>query len=285
MKDKKKYLFDYCIGNPPYNADFNESGQNGNYAQPVYNDFMDAANEVAEKVELIHPARFLFNAGSTPKAWNEKMLNDEHFKILNYEENSAAYFPSLATPIKGGIAISYYDNVDKFKAIGIFTPFNELNGILQKTIAYSNAASVAKIGVSGYAYHFTEKMHLDHPEAKAYQSKGHEYDLKSNIIEKLPMIFSDKKADNTKDYATVVGRENNERVTKYIERDYLNDVVNFDKYKLLIPKASGAGNFGEALGPSIIGEPHVAHTETFFSIGLFETELEAKNLYKYLKCC
>ena len=33
----EKKLFDFCIGNPPYNADFNESGQNGNYAHPVYN--------------------------------------------------------------------------------------------------------------------------------------------------------------------------------------------------------------------------------------------------------
>ena len=37
---------------------------------------MDAACDIAEKVEQIHPARFFFNAGSTPKAWNEKMLND-----------------------------------------------------------------------------------------------------------------------------------------------------------------------------------------------------------------
>ena len=77
MKDKKKYLFDFSIGNPPYNNDFNDSGENGNYAKPVYNIFMDATYKVAEKVELIHPARFLFDAGSTPKEWNEKMLHDE----------------------------------------------------------------------------------------------------------------------------------------------------------------------------------------------------------------
>ena len=48
---------------------------------------MDGAFRVAAKVELVHPARFLFNAGSTPKAWNEKMLKDEHFKVLHYEED------------------------------------------------------------------------------------------------------------------------------------------------------------------------------------------------------
>lgn len=74
-----KKLFDYVIGNPPYQEEFTADG-NKSYAAPVYNDFMDAAYDVADKVELIHPARFLFNAGSTPKAWNQKMLSDEHFK-------------------------------------------------------------------------------------------------------------------------------------------------------------------------------------------------------------
>ena len=67
---------------------------NKTYAAPVYNKFMDAAAEVADKVELIHPARFLFNAGSTPKAWNDKMLNSVHFKVLCYEEDASKVFPT-----------------------------------------------------------------------------------------------------------------------------------------------------------------------------------------------
>lgn len=160
MKDKKK-MFDYCIGNTPYNSDFSESGQNGNYAKPVYNVFMDATYEVAEKVELIHPARFLFNAGSTPKAWNDKMLHDEHFEILRYEQNSDVFFPSLATPIKGGIAISYRDNTKSVGAIGIFTPFPELNTIMHKVWADKNTISLSSICVSSYAYHFTETLHKE----------------------------------------------------------------------------------------------------------------------------
>ena len=75
-----KKLFDYVIGNPPYQEEARDTSD-----KPVYNIFMDAAYEVGRKVELITPARFLFNAGKTPKAWNEKMLNDEHFKVLYFE--------------------------------------------------------------------------------------------------------------------------------------------------------------------------------------------------------
>ena len=70
-----------------------------------YNYFMDAMYEVADKLELIHPARFLYNAGSTLKSWNNKMLNDGNFKVLNYEVNSKNVFSN--TDIKGGVVLSY----------------------------------------------------------------------------------------------------------------------------------------------------------------------------------
>ena len=54
--------FDYVIGNPPYQEMYNG---NSSGANSVYDKFLDASHEVADKVEMIHPARFLFNAGST----------------------------------------------------------------------------------------------------------------------------------------------------------------------------------------------------------------------------
>ena len=89
--------FDFAIGNPPYQEE--TIGDNKGFAPPVYNKFLDAACEVAEKVEMIHPARFLFNAGSTPKTWNKKILNYHNIfyymqspEITVYsEENSPNY--------------------------------------------------------------------------------------------------------------------------------------------------------------------------------------------------
>lgn len=101
--------FDFVIGNPPYQD--NTLGENETYAPPVYDKFMDEAYKVGDRVELITPARFLFNAGSTPKAWNRKMLNDEHLKVLYYKQNSSNVFSN--TDIKGGVAITYHDNTKK----------------------------------------------------------------------------------------------------------------------------------------------------------------------------
>ncbi len=83
------------IGNPPY-----QESRDTTKDMPVYNTFMDAAYGVGERVELITPARFLFNAGATPKPWNRKMLEDRHFKVLSYQPDSSAVFSG--TSIKGG---------------------------------------------------------------------------------------------------------------------------------------------------------------------------------------
>ena len=119
--------FDYAIGNPPYQED--RQGESKT-ALPVYHHFMEAAYSVSNAVELITPARFLFDAGRTPKKWNEKMLNDEHFKVLQYEGDGQKIFPT--TEIKGGVAITYRDIKKNFEPIGTFTVYPELNKILSR---------------------------------------------------------------------------------------------------------------------------------------------------------
>ena len=55
-----------------------------------------------------------------------------------------------------------------------------------------------------------------------------------------------------------------------------------------IPKANGSGAIGEVLstpvvGLPVVGLPVVWHTESFLSIGKFETEAEATAWVKYIK--
>lgn len=270
--------FDYVIGNPPYQED--RLGDNKGYAPPVYHRFLEESYKVGRKVEMIHPARFLFNAGSTPKQWNEKMLNDPHLKILNYEQDSSKIFNN--TDIKGGVAITYHDEEQDYGAVGIFTPYDELNKILEKVKISKDIKRFSDIMVSSYAYHFTNAMHRDYPEAVIALSKGHSYDLKSNVFLRLPQIFHDKEPVDG-NYIRILGRENNERAYKYIRREYINDVVNFDKYKVFLSKANGVGILGEVLSSPIIGEPYVGSTETFMSIGNFETLEEAQAALIYIK--
>ena len=121
-----KKMFDFVIGNPPYQ----EINDKNTRQPPVYHLFMDAAFKIGTAVELITPARFLSNAGQTPKEWNQQMLNDEHFKVLHFESDASNVFSN--TDIKGGVAITYHDDNRVIGPIGTFTPYVELNDILQK---------------------------------------------------------------------------------------------------------------------------------------------------------
>lgn len=118
--------FDVVIGNPPYQEETTGNSRD----TPIYNLFMEESYKIGSKSILITPARFLFNAGQTPKAWNKKMVSDEHLKVQYYEQVSANLFPG--TDIKGGVAITYRDASQKFCAIGTFIPFDELKSINQK---------------------------------------------------------------------------------------------------------------------------------------------------------
>lgn len=281
MGNVGKKLFNYVIGNPPYNEDFENSGDNRNYARPVYYQFMDATYEIAEKVELIHPARFLFNAGSTPKSWNEKMLNDEHLKVLYYEEDSGKVFANIE--VKGGIAITYHDTSKKFDPIRAFNKHFEMNTILHKVINSKNFQGMESIVFTRTAYRLTDKLHEDYPEASSQLSEGHDYDMSTNIFERLPQVFYDKKPEDGNKYICILGREKGQRVLKYIRADYVNNPDNLYSYKLFLPSANGNGIFGETLTEPVEGRPAVGATETFISVGSFSSLQEVRSLNKYIK--
>ena len=278
---KRKWLmrFDFVVGNPPYQDE--TLGEQKNYMPPVYHLFMDSAYSISDKVELVTPARFLFDAGSTPAVWNKKMLTDKHLKILFYEPDSSKVFPNIN--FRGGVAVSYRDAGKDYGEIEVFTPYKELNGILKKILPIVKEHSLADIAISRTSYRLTDTMHKENPKAMSCLTKGHPYDMATNIFDLLPFVFHTNKPNDGKEYIMVVGRENNERCYKYIRRDYVNEVSNLSKYKILLTKASGKGEFGEGLASLILGFPMLANTETFLSIGNFDTESEALHLQSYIK--
>lgn len=266
------------ISNPPYQD--TAVGEQKTFNGPIYNLFIDSAYNVSGVVEMIHPARFLTNAGSTPKSWNKRMLDDPHLSIKDYKEKSDSVFDD--TDIKGGVAVSLRDTDTEHKPVGVFTRFPELNSILLKVTESRGFKAMSDIVVTRTAYRFTDTMHEEHPEAMAQLSNGHPYDVSTNIFERLPQVFYDEKPDDGKDYILILGRMNNERTYKYVRRDYIRPVSNLDNYKVFLSKANGTGEFGEVLTSPFIGKPGVGNTETFISIGKFNTEYEANAAIKYI---
>ncbi|MFU0468880.1 DEAD/DEAH box helicase family protein [Gardnerella vaginalis] len=271
----EKVEFGAVVGNPPYQE---SDGGEGNGSSPIYNNFIDLSTIITNCAVLIHPARFLFNAGKTPKLWNKKILKSPFFSIKNYSIDSSKVFEGV--DIKGGVAISLYDRGNKKTPIDVFIPYPELASIAKKVQMY-DALMLDTIVYPRDLYHLTNQVYLDHPDLLDRQSKGHKFDLGSNVFIKLPELFVDNKVN--KNYVGVYGRDDNKRTIKWILNKYLRKPDNLSNYKVIIPKSNGTGAIGEVLSTPFIGEPMIGHTLTFLSIGSFNTRFEAEALLKYIK--
>lgn len=268
--------FDVVIGNPPYQENMENTSDNA-----IYNEFMDLSFKLSDLVTLITPARFLFDAGKTPKSWNKKMLNDPHFKVIKYFKNSDQIFPR--TDIKGGVVISLRDQNQNFDPIKLFTPHIEMRYILNKVLK-SKESNLASIGYGQNSYKFTEILYKENPDLNNVQSKGHKFDLKSNVLEKMNKIFKENiKDDEIDNYIRIIGRLNNQRVSRYIKKSYISNNTNLLGYKVALPKANGTGTFGEVISGPFVAGPGTGFTETFISFGDFKNLYEAENLLKYIK--
>ena len=282
-KGDEKMKFDIVIGNPPYQEEME-----GTSDKPIYNYMMDASEEIADKVCLITPARFLFNAGKTPKSWNRKKLNDPHFKVNYYEQDSSKVFPN--TDIQGGVVITYSDNKRDYGTIGTFTPFLVLNTIMDKVSLVSGDESLSVLIYAPESYKLSQDIHVEYPDIENRLSKGHKFDVTTNIFEKLTEFFKAQldSNENERDYIKFIGRENNARCEKWIKRKYINGPDNLYEYKVILPKSNGSGAIGEVpstplIGEPLIGEPLIGHTQTFISIGCFKNYDEAEACIKYIK--
>lgn len=269
--NNRNMKFDAVVSNPPYQVGVNK--------EPLYHHFISIGMEIGDLGTLIHPGRFLFNAGKTPKAWNQKMLNDEHFKVVKYWKKSDEVFD--AVDIKGGVAVTMWDKQNVIGPIGTFVLHDELRTIQEKVESLGEE-SFSKLVYSRDLYQLTELFYKENPELEGRQSKGHRFDLGTTAFSLFPEVFSDEKPAGD-GYALVVGRENDTRIAKWIKKEYLKLPDNFESYKVVVPKSNGSGHFGESLSSPFVAAPFHAQNTTFLSIGKFDSIFEAEACLKYIK--
>ncbi len=267
--------FGAIVGNPPYNdRTIGESTQ----SPPIYHIFMDLSYSLSPRVCLITPSRFLFNAGATPKSWNRKILQDRHITVEENIQNAVEIFDG--TDIKGGVVITFRDTNRIIEPIGTYIPYKELKTIVDK-VKMNNFISLETIMRGQNSFKFTDKVHIDFPSLESKLSKGHKYDLTSSIFSRADFIF-EKYAKNS-EYLTIIGRQNNKRVKKHIPKEYIEKNEIIDTFNVFLPKSNGSGYLGEILSSPFVAFPLEGHTQTFISVGQFQTKIEAENLLKYIK--
>tara|TARA_R110000796_G_scaffold249991_1_gene378394 strand:- start:8 stop:3811 length:3804 start_codon:yes stop_codon:yes gene_type:complete len=273
LESIKEMKFDVVIGNPPY-QELNENTSD----DPIYHDFMEDAYKMSSKVLFITPARFLFNAGKTPKKWNKKMLNDDHLKVVWYESKSTKVFPNV--DIKGGIVVTLRDCNKSFGKIGFFCPYEELKSISNKVLTTKEFTPITEIIHLQNKFNL-ENLYRDHPRLKdIIGSKGKEKRLTSSIFSQVDII-SDEPVNE--DDVRIFGLIDNKRVFKWIKKEYLLPHENTHKFKVLVPKANGTGQLGEKLSTPVVMGPNTGFTFSFISFGSFEDKIEAEAALEYIK--
>ena len=270
MEQLKKMNLNFTIGNPPYQAQTDNSR-----TKPIYDLFIDLSMDITHRVSLITPARYLFNAGFTSKKWNKKMLGSENLKVSIYKANSVTVFPNV--DIKGGVAAIYYDKNRNFGGIGDFKAYEELDSISEKVNSTSEP-SLVDIIYAESSYRFdTNKEFV---QQLVSERLGNDKKVISNVFEKLPDLFTEVQG---KGQIGFYGRLGSDRCIRYIERKYIEDHPNLEKYKVFVPESNGSGAIGEVLSTPLIGEPLIGGTQTFLSIGAFDSRSEAEACLKYIK--
>lgn len=270
MEQLKEMNLNFTIGNPPYQAQTDNSR-----TKPIYDLFIDLSMDITHRVSLITPARYLFNAGFTSKKWNKKMLGSENLKVSIYKANSVTVFPNV--DIKGGVAAIYYDKNRNFGGIGDFKAYEELDSISEKVNSASEP-SLVDIIYAESSYRFdTSKEFV---QQLVSERLGDDKKVISNVFEKLPDLFTEMQG---KGQVGFYGRLGSDRCIRYIERRYIEDHPNLEKYKVFVPESNGSGAIGEVLSTPLIGEPLIGGTQTFLSIGAFDSRSEAEACLKYIK--
>lgn len=272
--DKK---FDVVIGNPPYQE---ESGGTNTRDTPIYNHFMDASYEMGSKVILITPARFLFHAGQTPKEWNEKMVADKNLRVVHYEPNSSTLFPG--TDIKGGVVVTLRDEAVGGESIGTFTKFPDLNHILVKVAAFEET-SLDTVVSSSSAHRYTQLLHDENPNVSGILSSSAQYKVNTNAFDQLPFIFHQVCPSDEHEYLQVLGLIKNKRYYRWVRKEYIAGPASLNAYKVVLAAANGNGSFGEGLSSPLVLGPKIATTQSFITIGCFQTESEANACLQYIK--
>ena len=125
-------------------------------------------------------------------------------------------------------------------------------------------------------------LYKDYPDyIQIISSGGRERRIVSSSFEKLD-VFRDVPS-NDDDIAILGVVKSNHRGYKWIDKKYVEDNGNLEKWKVVVAKTNGSGALGEVLATPQVLEPSVGYTQSFIGIGSFDNQNEAEAVLKYVK--
>ena len=273
--------FEAVIGNPPYQKNIINTSDSS-----IYDKFLDIGYLLSPIGCFITPAKFLFNVGKTPEKWNERMLNDEHLRLIKLEMDSTKIFPDAK--FEGGIAITYRDETRFFEKIQICTSYPELTSLSKRIVNHPDFLPLSDVIFLQSKFNL-KKLYDEKPSLKKIVgSHGKERRLTTSIFDTIPSIFHNEKEFS--DDIKILGLGENGRIYKYIYKKYLEVSTRINQYKVVLPKSNGSGAIGKTIPTQLIGtplilNPYESFTQSFIGIFSSDNYFEVNAAFKYVKTC
>jgi len=261
-----KMKFDVIIGNPPYHL---SDGGAGASAKPIYHIFIEQAKKMKPKyLSMIIPARW-YSGGKGLDKFRDRMLRDNHLKIIHDYINASDCFPSV--DIKGGVCYFLWDRDSSGDCTVVTHNGNKIISTMERPllengsdtfIRYNDAIQILKKIREREEKTFDLIVSARKPFGLATNFR--DYVQKKDNIHNI-QIFAQKD----------IGFLSNNQIEK--NKDWI------DKWKILVPEAIGAGNMAIDIVKPIISSPGSICAETYVVIGPVESEAIANNIVRYIE--
>ena len=266
--------FDVIIGNPPYQM---TGGGGGTNDSPIYHLFVQQAMRLEPRfLSMVIPSRWMAG-GRGLSEFRAEFLGDRRIRSLFDHENAKDVFPTVG--IGGGICYFLWDrdNLGPCKCVynrngAAVGPYSRVLNEFDVFVRDKRAVDILHKVLSKGQQSFEECVSGDTP-----------FGLATNFAE----YTRDKhpKGTQVRLYANI----GTTRVTGAMARKGISKNTHLiDVWKVFLPVA-GSGRERErsgvdlVLGPSMIGEPGSACTQTYLVAGPLNSRSEAESVESYLK--
>ena len=269
-KNKNIMKFGAVVGNPPYQV--MDGGGTGSSATPVYNKFVELAQILSPKyVSMIIPAKW-YTGGKGLDEFRASMLNDKQLSYLYDIEDSRECFPTV--DIAGGICYFLWQKGNKSKCNVV----NIIKGNRTRSVRYLNEHDtfirnqnvldiINKVKAQTSIGFLCQKVYVSKP----FGIRSFQHGFPAKPGRDIALFGSDG-------------------ISYLEEKDVPQNKHLIPKWKVIMSKASAehAGQTDVNGRKRVVSRlevlpPNTICTESYLLLDVFDDELEAENMKKYIR--